>query len=250
MAVQRAYEVAMKIGKECPGISAYKIASSVNRVLSVHVAGKLSKYFPLSRYALIRWFNEKFALPIRIPVETIVGWVVRGVKPSVTPLFLSDRRDLEFLTYLVSARMGDGSKRRHDPCLYTSNLSFAENYGILIHCLTKRPVRIKNFKNTTPDGRVISLFKLPANSAISYLIDSGLWKILAILFPRWFIKGLLDSEGEVKVWIHDKKLGSVWLSIYNKNWEVIRYVIFALRILGIPSSKINLSFRKSNGGSQ
>jgi len=75
-------------------------------------------------------------------------------------------------------------------------------------------------------------FFLQGSLAIHYLIETGLWKLLAVLCPRGFLKGLFDTDGGVDLWIHKSMLSSASIAFYNTNPEIIAMAAYALTKLG------------------
>ena len=204
----------------------------VNSDVSIHTAKKVasalsSGSFQISSYTIMRLVNEKLALPMKIPVETIVGWLKRGVKPKARPLLIENRKSLEYLAYVVAARLGDA--------VFTRDLAFAVCHALALHKITGQPIEVKKTEIVGYGNKKHKLFILPENSAIHYIIKSGLWKALAILCPKAFLKGLFDAEGGVGVWIHNNQLSSMRVVLYNTNLEVIEMAVYALKLLGFKN---------------
>ena len=69
-------------------------------------------------------------------------------------------------------------------------------------------------------------------SALRYIAKSGLWRAVALAWPREFLQGLFDEDGGVGVWASPKRF-QVAVTLTNSNLDVLGLARRLLVDLGI-----------------
>ncbi len=124
-------------------------------------------------------------LPIRIPALTAYFWITRRSRLNVTPV-----RPYPALGYLVGVLTGDYTRSKNGKGLHVKDREFAEYYAKMYEEVTGvRP-------NVHHDTR--GHYHTYEHAAwLKELWHSGLWKVVAYVYPLDFLRGLYDSEGTI-----------------------------------------------------
>ena len=142
--------------------------------------------------------------PLKPPWQTVRDWVTGKHKPNVTPVRLEE---LEAIAYCVGVLKGDYN--RTDGGLYNKDYEFVEFYAKMYEKATGIKPNIGRRKSRD------AFESFERGGWLRDLARTGLWKVFAWLRPRWFLKGLFDSEGSVSPKTSRKKgtLDSVQISV-------------------------------------
>ncbi|MCD6357934.1 MAG: hypothetical protein J7L75_05105, partial [Thermoproteales archaeon] len=137
-------------------------------------------------------------LPIYIPASTVEKWL-RGSRPEITPL-----RVCPALGYRVGVLKGDYNKNGY---LRAEDAEFARHYAMACS-------ECSGFERLyTPVRGLDGYWYVHDSSAPLRELDrSGLWKVIARIYPAEFLKGLFDSDGSVSPSVECE--GYTWVPEY------------------------------------
>ncbi len=191
------------------------------------LALKLKEENPTWGYKKIRK-KIREELGIWIPATTVYDWITGRSKPNITPLKVCPE-----LGYVIGALMSD--------CTWSSKVKlrvkdedFAKEFAHALKRVTGKEYDVKKEK----DGYyVVKLHGSP----LRYIIESGLWKIIAFLYPKEFLQGIFDGDGGVSVCIENRsRFGPrfrVQITLTNTNFELLEHVKQLLKRFEIECSK-------------
>ena len=182
----------------------------------------------------LNWNSERIRKEIKeklgiwIPKSTVYFWITGRSKPNITPLRICPE-----LGYVIGALMSD--------CTWSSKVKlkvkdedFAKEFVCALSKVTGREYRVKREK----DGYYVVRLH---GSPLRYIVESGLWKVIAYLFPKEFLQGIFDGDGGVSVCIENRPYSGprfrVQITLTNTNSELLEYVKRLLKKFGIEFSK-------------
>ena len=199
--------------------------SAFERALFYHVAYelalKLKREYPEWGHVRIASELSKL-LPIHIPPSTVYFWITGRSRPNVTPVNL---KELEAIAYCVGVLVGD--YKRTVGGLKNRDRIFVEYYAEMYWRATgTRP----NIGTTLDD--INETFE--SGGWLKALWKTGLWKVFAWLKPKWFLKGLYDSEGNPSPKVYHKRrvLTGIVIILTIGNTEVKRIAKLLLERTG------------------
>ena len=187
--------------------------TSLEKSLFYHRAYKLAleakKQHPEWGHKRIATYISKH-LPIRVPATTVYYWITGRSKPNITQI-----RPCPALGYLVGVLVGDYIRAKTGKGLNVKDNEFAEYY-------TRRYCEVTGVK---PDVHLdVRGYCVTYENAgwLRELWYSGLWRVVAYVYPLEFLKGLYDSEGSVTPLIdwEKQRLHYVEVSLAVGNEEV------------------------------
>jgi len=172
----------------------------------------------------------KRRLGIWIPPTTIYGWINRRRKPNIVPLKICSE-----LGYVIGTLMTDctcSSMVR----LKVRDKDYAEAFVNALNMVTGKVYKVKE-----NGGFFIVMMH---GSVLRYIVKSGLWRVIAYLYPKAWLQGLFDGDGGVGVSIGMKKEFRVVVTLTNSNISLLLFVKQLLeRIMTIQCS-LYLCLRK------
>ena len=151
---------------------------------------------------------------------TVYCWITSRSSPSITPVKICPE-----LGYLVGVLVGDWRRASHG--LRVKDEAFAEHYVRMYEKVTGVKPKItldkEGFYNTRENGAFLKT-----------MWKTGLWKVVAHIYPRQFLQGLFDSEGSISPNI--SRFSSYTLEIWTANNEVLNLAMTLLKKLGYKTS--------------
>lgn len=161
-------------------------------------------------------------LPIRVPPLTVYFWLKNYSKPNITPIKICPE-----LGYLVGVLVGD--RRRTGHGLKVKDREFVEYYTCMYEKVTGKKPKIvldgDGYYRTSESGGFLRA-----------LWQTGLWKVVAYIYPREFLQGLFDSEGCISP--HTPFFNNFVLEIATGNLEVLSITRKLLKKLSYKTKTI------------
>ena len=150
----------------------------------------------------------KRKLRIWIPLTTIYRWIAGKSHPNMVPLNIVPE-----LGYVVGALLSDCTTKG-EVILRVGDKDFAEEFAKAL-----KEVAGKRYKVRIDESYFVVRLR---GSALRYIVRSGLWKVIAYLYPREFLQGLFDGDGGVGV-VARNNIFIVSISLTNSNREVLAF---------------------------
>ncbi|HDJ96943.1 MAG TPA: hypothetical protein ENG54_00575 [Thermofilum sp.] len=178
----------------------------------------------------LQWSYKKISselkkyLPIKIPLTTIYYWLSERSKPNVTNVKVCPA-----LGYLVGVLVGDYKRKRNERRARNKNLHFIKYYVQMYEKVTS--IKLKIFRDKY--GRY---YTSERGTFLKILWRTGLWKIIAHIYPREFLQGLFDSEGSITHTMYKGILKGYTLNVTIGSHEVLETCIAIL-------NNLNFKFR-------
>ena len=154
----------------------------------------------------------KKKLGIWISANTIYFWVSGRSKPNITPLKVCPE-----LGYVIGALMSDCTWSS-DVKLRVKDEDFAKEFAHALKEVTGKEYKVKG-ENEYYKVRL-------HGSSLRYMIESGLWKVIASLYSKEFLQGLYDGDGGVGVGVRTRIMFrfQVVVKLTNSNIELLTFV--------------------------
>ncbi|RLE75519.1 MAG: hypothetical protein DRJ56_05625, partial [Thermoprotei archaeon] len=162
-------------------------------------------------------------LGVRVPPATVYYWLKRGTRPNVAPLRL-----LPELGYVIGAVMTDCARGDYVR-LEVRDRDFAEQFAKALTRLTGREYDVGEDEDGYYAVKV-------GGSALRCIVKSGLWKAVALAWPREFLQGLFDGDGGVGVAVGRRPEFRVVVTLDNSDLELLSFARHLLGELGIECS--------------
>lgn len=128
---------------------------------------------------------------------------------------------------------------KKDNTLRTRDKDFAEAYAKALskvtgkEYLTRKRIRVVNCFNRVYSN---NWYVVPVRlSWINYIVKSKLWKVIAYIYPREFLRGLFDGDGSVC--ITASSYFRILITLCMQNNEVISLANKLLHSIGIKTRK-------------
>ena len=169
------------------------------------LALKLKEENPDWGYKRIRR-EIKRKLGIWIPPTTIYCWIAGKSHPNIVPLNIVPE-----LGYVVGVLLSDCTTKG-EILLRVRDRDFAEEFAKALKEVTR-----KRYKVRIDEGYFAVRLH---GSALRYIVRSGLWRVIAYLYPREFLQGLFDGDGGVVIGARNN-IFRVRVTLTNSNKEVI-----------------------------
>ena len=177
------------------------------------------------------WGHKKISaelrrhLPIRVPPLTVYFWTTGRSKPIITPIKICPE-----LGYLVGVLVGDYERSAIQGRLRVKDRKFAEYFAAMYKKVTGNNCNIyledSSFYRTSKGGAFLRTLWI-----------TGLWKIIAHIYPIEFLQGLFDSKGCISI---KKSASGYILKMSTGDLEVLLVTSKLLRNLGYKT-KIRLN---------
>jgi len=160
----------------------------------------------------------KRKLGIWVPPSTIYGWIVKGREPNIVPLNIVPE-----LGYVVGTLLSDCTTKG-EVLLRVRDKDFAEEFAKAL-----KEVTGKRYKVKIDEGYFIVRLH---GSALRYIVRSGLWRVVAWLYPREFLQGVFDGDGGVEIGARNN-IFKVVVTLTNSNREMIALAKQLLEDFGV-----------------
>ena len=164
-------------------------------------------------------------LGVRVPYATVYSWLKGRSKPNIAPIRLAPE-----LGYAVGALMTDCARGADFVKLKVRDRDFAEQFAKALAEVTGREYDV----DEDEDGYYAVKVR---GSALRYIVRSGLWKAVALAWPREFLQGLFDGDGGVGVCVSRRPVRLiVMVSLDNSDLELLGFARRLLEEFGIRCS--------------
>lgn len=177
---------------------------------------------------------------VRLWFDTIPPEIQR--KPTLVKLISTIKKEnLWALRYIAGAALGDGDRSGR---LRVKDFLFIDSFARALNIFSNARVRRMR------DGR----YTTGKNSLVSFIVSTGLWRVLAYLDKhdeiKFFLGGLMDSEGTISPKL-DRAVKRLRVQIWfcSTNIELYEYVRDAFKDLGLNPREAPMlgDIRKING---
>jgi len=161
-------------------------------------------------------------LGVEMPLSTVYCWMKRGNRPNVLPL-----RVCPALGTVMGTALSDGAKT-DSARLRVKDRDFAEAYARALEEVSGRKFEVREH------GERYEVFV--NGSPILELMRTGLWKVVAYLYPSEFLAALFSGDGWVSPFISKWGLKGT-LGFINSRLNLVGFTAWLLeRFYGIKVS--------------